>query len=81
MLVADDKLLGWLVFLRLNIDEDRPLCVPTAVRLALTAKGWIAIGEETDEARRLHVTEAGCAASDLAAPEWGIDPLFGTRCA
>ncbi len=74
MLTDEEKLLGWLCIVRLNLGHDKePFNIPRPVRLALRQRGWI---ECTDEHQSpAHVTELGRRVTDLAAPEWGIDPI------
>ena len=75
MRLSRAKLVGWLCILRLNID--RPFYIPPAVQAQLVELGWCEVCEPLDDdgRRDIHVTEAGALASDLAAPEWGVDPV------
>lgn len=77
-MVADEKLIGWLCIMRHNLDEEGVAVfqIPRAVKEALIEAGWVEVGEKDwDGSQSLHVTSAGCAVTDLAAPEWGIDPV------
>ena len=74
-----NKLIGWLCIWRLQhgSPNDGRMCVPTKVRLAWIAAGWV---EETGDRDRFgychsNLTDAGMLVTDLSCPEWGIDPL------
>lgn len=77
-MIPDSHLVGWLCILRLNLDEEGAgeFYIPSAVKEGLEAKGWVTLGEsDWRGSQPLTVTDAGTAVSDLAAPEWGIDPI------
>lgn len=68
-------LVGWLVVLRHHLDTgDQVFYIPDQVKLELEAAGLVTFTPE-GERTTMAITDAGTAASDLAAPEWGIDPL------
>lgn len=73
----EDRLIGWLVFIRLQWDDDKIPSVPTVVQDALAARGWFTCGEDPElgASKRGHITDAGITKADLEAPEWGIDPI------
>lgn len=76
--VTEDRLIGWLVFYRLQCDLDDPRTqMPTAVQEALVEKGWLEMGAERNwnGTRDGHITDAGIAVTDLAGPEWGVDSI------
>ena len=69
--MTDDHLTGWLVIMR-GQPGGEAFYMPDEVNKALEDKGWI---ETSGADHWLRVTDLGCAVSDLAAPEWGIDSL------
>ncbi len=72
-------LLGWLVMARYvlrDIPEDGDLHVPKEVGDAWIACGWQGLDADGD----MVITPAGLAASDLAAPEWGVNPVWLENC-
>lgn len=78
MRMSEDRLIGWLCIMRHNLDEDGDgvFFIPPEVKLQLVEHGWLEVGEiGWDKQKWLHVTDAGCLVSDLAAPEWGIDAV------
>lgn len=77
MRLSEDKLVAWLCIIRLNFRERRQMVVPVHVQQQLCERGWMVVSEEPDWEgnHESHVTEEGTTASDLVAPEWGIDPV------
>lgn len=75
-LLWDDRLVGWLVFLRMQ-DPEHPVAMPEVVRVALHAKRWIEFDGTEDplEGRAYSVTDEGAKVSDLYAAEWGVDAI------
>ena len=68
------ELLGWLVIMRHQLDEDGEgdFIFPDEVKRALEDVGWIA---HDVAAERLEITDVGRAEADLASPEWGVDSI------
>ena len=77
-LLWDDRLVGWLVFLRMQ-DPEHSVAMPEVVRVALASKGWIKFDGTEDplEGRDYSLTDEGLKVSDLYAAEWGVDSLAG----
>jgi len=76
MKLTDQVLTGWLVFIRHNLGhEEVPIFIPSQVRVELLDHGWVRVEPLSENTYDLHVTDAGTLVSDLAAPEWGIDPI------
>ena len=78
MRIDQDKLVGWLCIMRHNLDDTGAgeFFIPSEIREQLSEAGWVEVGDADDEGRRdLQVTDSGTLVSDLAAPEWGIDPV------
>lgn len=76
-MISEEKLIGWLCIMRHNLDGDGEddFYIPREVRHALVAKGWATVEIEADGRGAIRITDAGTTVSDLAAPEWGIDPV------
>jgi hypothetical protein len=77
-LLWDDRLIGWLVFMRLQGTEV-PVSMPAIVRVAMTKKGWI-ISEDDPlvddgETFEYSLTDEGAKIADLYAGDWGVDGL------
>jgi hypothetical protein len=78
----DEMLTGWLVFIRMQFGEDRVPMVPTPITRELVARGWLidrGVAESWNEDEEVHdgtVSSAGLALTDLAGPEWGVEPTF-----
>jgi len=79
--MTEDHLLGWLCMARLQWCAETTCHMPSGVVDELVERGWISPpGDQDWEGDGdCGMTEAGWAASDLAAPEWGIDPI-GSNC-
>jgi hypothetical protein len=76
MSISEDRLIGWLCFVRLSFTNGRVADVPTEVQSELVRRGWIEVDDEEDfDGLSTWVTDAGACISDLNGPEWGIDPL------
>lgn len=74
----ETALVAWLCIMRHNLSNSGEglFFVPNAVRDGLCARGWCTVSEPDDDGnRQIHVTDKGCIVSDLAAPEWMIDPI------
>jgi hypothetical protein len=74
--IADDVLLAGLVTLRLN---DFTCVMPRGVRDGLIERGWIEVYgcvdiDEHNQEASCRITDAGQTASDLFAPEIGVNP-------
>lgn len=66
-----EVLLGWLVIVRYKLADMDEFVVPKEV-----GDGWIDLGwQQVDEHGIYVITETGATASDLVAPEWGVDPI------
>lgn len=76
-MIAEDKLIGWLCFLRLTWGEDQVPAVPDNVSDSLIARGWITKQEDPDWQGRHEgrITDAGWAITDLHGADWGIDTI------
>lgn len=64
--------------MRHNLDEtgESHFLIPTEIKEGLVARGWVILRAEVmGWAQELHVTDEGTHVSDMAAPEWGIDPV------
>ena len=74
-----NNLIGWLCIMRHNLSEEddtTPFLVPECVRTALEERGWIGVMEVDENGTiGICVSDAGLTVSDLAAPEWGINPV------
>lgn len=68
--MREEYLLGWLCIMRLNWGCNNRFNLPTIVKAGMEERGWIECSP-----RGARLTDAGVAASDLVAPEWGIDPI------
>lgn len=75
-LLWDDRLIGWLVFLRLQADHgaERVWC-PDVVRVSLSSKGWIKTSDNPLEDVDYELTDEGKKVSDLYAAEWAVDAI------
>lgn len=76
--MTEDHLIGWLCIMRHNLSNqgEGAFYIPGEVKRAMERRAWVEVGEPDEDGRRsLHVTEAGTLVSDLAAPEWGINPV------
>jgi hypothetical protein len=73
----DEMLLGWLLAFRMNQDGIGVFKMPCGIPQELLERGWIEVYHEdvNAESKRLRCTPQGLATSDLAAPEYGIDPI------
>ena len=80
-MIADDKLIGWIVMVRLAFDGDRDPFLPTIVQRHLVERGWLEIDPEPqwNGHKQAHITDAGLAVTDLHGPEWGIDTMPETN--
>lgn len=78
MKVSENNLIGWLCMIRHAMSNDEACFVPTSVLRQLAERGWLETDPERDwdGKHHAHVTDAGCAVSDLNGPEWGIEPVF-----
>jgi hypothetical protein len=74
----DDRLIGWLVFMRLQGTEV-PVSMPAIVRVAMMKKGWITTEDdplELDGATfEYALTDEGAKIADLYAGDWGVDAI------
>lgn len=71
-------LIAWLCIMRHNLDDSGGdvFFIPTEIRDGLIERGWCeATKPDADGNRQVHITDLGCRESDLAAPEWGINPV------
>lgn len=71
----DDKLVGWLVFVRLQRES---VAMPDIVRVALAKRGWIDGSVDPLQEGDLFdvcLTEEGMKVADLNAAEWGVDAI------
>lgn len=77
MSLPEDKLIGWICMIRLALSNGQCPFVPTLVQEALCKRGWLEVNPEVDwdDRHEATVTDEGALISDLAAPEWGIDPI------
>jgi hypothetical protein len=77
--LTEEHLIGWLCIMRHNLDENGSgaFCIPRCVKQALVDRGWVTTTAAEDGTQWLHVLDPGTLVSDLAAPEWGIDPIGG----
>jgi len=57
---------------QLSLGGDGDFVLPDEVKRGLEQLGWV---EHDFAESRLKITDTGCAASDVAAPEYGVDPL------
>lgn len=71
-MTEEERLKGWLCFMRLNAKTGGR--VPDKVRQLLTEKGWI-VCKPSPGGHKVWITERGETVTDLAGPEWGVDPL------
>lgn len=69
--MSDDKLIGWMCFLRC-LPPGTPLTMPEQVVRDLRAKGWSTCGDDGSD---FDFTEQGITVSDLHAADWGIDAM------
>lgn len=80
--LPDGKLLGWLVVTRYNIDVEgnENMILPPPVVDGLKRLGWIEDSEDSEPWRPragcVSITDAGKAATDLVAEEWGLELDF-----
>lgn len=74
MILSDDILLTVLVLIRLNIENEEPLVIPNEARKQLRRKGWITLTRNPFDCDDLHITASGMMASDLFAPDLGVNP-------
>ena len=83
MNVRDDILLTWLTAFRLDCGADatEEFYMPSAVQNELIERGWLERRQfVSPDTFSYHVTDAGCTASDLFAPESGVDSIGATVC-
>lgn len=73
-MISEDRLIGWLVIARYHFWNDSTQCIPQPVREALLDRGWVEWDSDED-GEGVSVTDRGRAVSDLAMPEWGVDPI------
>ena len=73
-MIKRDRLVGWLVILRLNLRDNPPFCMPRCVREELECRGWLELVPHGSDFR-VRVTDAGAMEADLCSPEWGVDPI------
>ena len=71
MLTDRDKLTGWLCIMRCQ--DPGVFFMPDHVTDALVELGWMERDEDDENAYQ--ITDDGVTATDLAAYEWGIDPM------
>lgn len=74
-LMWDDRLIGWLVFMRLQREL---VAIPDIVRVAMAKKGWIEGSvDPLQEGDFFDVclTDEGAKVADLYAGDWGVDGL------
>jgi hypothetical protein len=73
----EEMLIGWLLAFRMNQGQPGTFYFPLGIPNELIERGWLEIHSEDtlDGAKRLRCTVDGLASSDLAAPEYGIDPI------
>lgn len=76
-MIPEQHLIGWLVITRYQLENDTIAKLPNAVLVELVKRGWLECDPEPDweGLRSSGLTAAGASVSDLAAPEWGIDPI------
>ena len=77
-MTKDEMLLGWLCIFRMNRgNKGGPFNMPRPIRKAILERGWIELkpDQKLSDVAEIVVTDSGMTASDLAAPEWGIDPI------
>lgn len=80
-LTSEDRLLGWLCIARLHWESGMMFNMPDGVRDRLADRGWLAVrppppgSPAPPGASCVTLEDSGKTATDLAAPEWGIDPV------
>ena len=75
--MTDERLIGWLCFLRHQWSNGSRCDMPGVVRLALEEKGWITVEAEPDweGIYGCRLSDDALAVSDLYGPEWGIQTI------
>jgi hypothetical protein len=75
--IPDEKLLGWLVFLKHQWTNGYTCALPNVVIDEFTRRGWLDADAKAQWSGDYHssLTDLGNMRADLAAPDWGINPI------
>lgn len=71
MKLTREQLAVWLAITRYALNDADEFLWPKEVGEQMIEAGF----QRIDETGTYWITDEGCAASDLIAPEWGIDPV------
>lgn len=76
-MIPDDKLIGWLCFLRHQWSNGVTCMVPNEISAEFISRGWVdnEPGQEDDGCYTSTLTELGTFLSDVNAAEWGINSI------